>query len=97
MIAHLVLFKLHSGIRRDDSRLLRVIEATSQLPSQIPQLRSFHHGPNVTPDPQAWDYAVHAVFEDEEALLAYFEHPAHVPVVSQWEEISEFAFCDFRF
>lgn len=96
MIEHLVLFKLKLGIGRNDPRVTRVIEDMNKLPGQIPQIRVFEHGFNLTLDAQAWDYGLRAVFEDTVALHAYFDHPVHIPVVQQWEEISDLVFCDFE-
>ncbi len=96
MIVHLVLFKFKGGVVRDDTRVAAAVEALWRLPMQIVGIRGWEHGFNVTGDAQAWDYGLRAMFDDEAALHAYLEHPAHVPVVAQWEEISELAFCDFR-
>lgn len=102
MIQHLVLFKLYPDVRRDDPRLAEVLMAMDALPAQIPAIRSWQHGFNVTDDPQdgdyfpteAWDYALNAVFDDEAALQAYFDDPAHLPVVEAWEQIANLAYCD---
>ena len=96
MIAHLVLFRLRPGVAGDDPRLRAVAAAMDRLPGLIPQIRSWEHGPNRTPDAQAWDWALRALFDDEAALHAYFEHPAHLPVLGQWEALADLAFCDIE-
>lgn len=96
MIAHLVLFRLKPGVSRGDKRLARVVAAMQSLPQQIPAIRGWEHGPNLTEDAQAWDYGLRALFETEAELHAYFDHPAHLPVVEQWQAIAELRFCDFR-
>ena len=96
MIVHLVLFRLKTGVARDDNRLKAVLAAMDGLPSQVAQIRGWEHGFNLTPDAQAWDYGLRAVFDNEADLHAYFDHPAHVPVVERWEEISDLAFVDFE-
>jgi hypothetical protein len=95
MIAHLVLFRLKPGVARADPRLARVTAAMAGLPAQIPLIRGWEHGFNLTSDAQAWDYALRALFDEETDLHAYFEHPAHLPVLEQWDAISDVAFCDF--
>jgi hypothetical protein len=95
MIAHLVLFRLKPGVARGDPRLERVTAAMAGLPAQIALIRGWEHGFNLTPDAQAWDYALRALFDDEADLHAYFDHSAHLPVLDQWGAISDLAFCDF--
>lgn len=90
----MVLFRLKPGVARDDPRLTRVTAAMAGLPAQVPQIRTWEHGFNLTPDAQAWDYALRAQFDGEADLHAYFDHPAHLPVLEQWDAISELAFCD---
>jgi hypothetical protein len=96
MIAHLVLFKFKPGIARDDARVQAVAREMTALPSRMPSIRGWEHGFNLTADAQAWDYGLRALFESEAELHAYFEHPAHLPVLAQWEAIADLAFCDFR-
>jgi len=95
MIAHLVLFRLKPGVARDDPRVARVTAEMARLPAQIPSIRGWEHGFNLTPDTQAWDYGLRALFDGEADLHAYFDHPAHLPVLDQWDAISDLAFCDF--
>ena len=96
MISHLVLFKFKARVARDDERVERVVAAMAGLPLRIAQIRGWEHGFNLTADAQAWDYGLRAVFDDEADLRAYFEHPAHLPVLEQWQEISELVFADFE-
>jgi hypothetical protein len=96
MIVHLVLFRLKPGVGRDDRRLAALAEAMKELPAKIPCIRSWQHGFNLTADAEAWDYGLRAGFDSEVDLHAYFDHPAHLPVVGQWQEIAELAFADFQ-
>ena len=96
MIVHLVLFKFKAGISADDARVSAVAKAMDELPHQIPLIRSWHHGPNRTDDPSAWDYGLEAVFNSRADLEAYFEDTAHLPVVAQWQAIAELRFVDFE-
>ena len=95
MILHLVLFRLRPGVSRDDARFKAVVQAMHGLPSQISLIRGWEHGVNLTPDAEAWDYGLCAMFDSEADLHAYFEHPAHLPVVEQWNAIATLAFVDF--
>ena len=96
MIHHLVLFRLRPGVAREDARLARVLAQMDELPGRIGLIRGWEHGWNLVADAQAWDYGLHAQFGDRAALEAYFDHPAHLPVLAQWEEIAGLAFCDFE-
>ncbi|MDI6751079.1 MAG: Dabb family protein [Pseudomonadota bacterium] len=94
MITHLVLFKLKPGIAPDDRRFVAVQAAMEALPRKISVIRSWQHGRNLTPDDDAWDYGLVATFDSEADLHAYFEHPEHLPVLAQWNEIASLAFVD---
>jgi hypothetical protein len=98
LILHLVLFRLKSGVDAGDVRFARLVEAMDELPGKISDIKLWQHGRHRVPggvaDPQAWDYGLLAGFADEAALLAYFEHSDHKPVVAAWEEIAELAYCD---
>ena len=37
-----------------------------------------------------------AGFDSHDALHAYFDHPAHLPVLEQWTNVAELAFADFE-
>jgi hypothetical protein len=96
MIAHVVLFKRKPGIEADDSRISRLAAEMDALPQRIPLIRGWEHGPNLTADAEAWDYGLRALFASEADLHAYFEHPAHLPVLERWNEVASLAFADFR-
>jgi hypothetical protein len=96
MIVHLVLFRLKPGVGKDDPRLAQRLAGMAELPKQIPLIRGWEHGANLTPDAQAWDYGLRATFDNEGDLHAYFEHPAHLPELKGWNEIAELAFADFQ-
>jgi hypothetical protein len=96
MISHLVLFRFKPGIGRNDVRVHAAAQAMAGLPAAIPTIRGWEHGFNITSDVQAWDYGLRAAFDCEVDLHAYFEHPAHLPVLAQWEAIAELSFCDLE-
>lgn len=95
MILHLVLFKLKPGVACDDPRLAEIEQAMASLPNQIPLIRDWRFGRNLTPDAEAWDYGLAATFASREDLLAYFDHPAHLPLLDLWNEVAILAFADF--
>ena len=95
MIAHVVLFKFRPGFDREHPQVQALHAEMKKLPQRIPQIRAWEHGFNVTADVQAWDYALRSTFADEHDLHAYFEHPAHLPLLTGWESVAELAFVDF--
>lgn len=95
MICHLVLFRLKPGIAKNDPRIARLQSGMARLPEAIGSIRGWSFGANQTDDAEAWDFGLHAVFENREALLGYFDHPAHLAVLDRWQELAELGFADF--
>ncbi|GAA3053243.1 hypothetical protein VR41_07505 [Streptomyces sp. NRRL B-1568] len=97
MIRHLVLFKLNEGVERDDPRVVAGVQAFEELGGQIPELRSWECGWNVSDRPIAYDYAINSSVEDTEALQRYLDHPAHQAGVGQWREFATWVIADYPF
>lgn len=96
MLAHVVLFKTKPGVAANDPRVLALLGDLDQLPREIPEIKVWKHGANITPDPQAWDYAVYAEFESEAALQVYYDNAVHADIVRRWEEIGMLLFSDIK-
>ncbi len=96
MIVHLVVFRLNPDIARDDERVQRFAAAMLELPGKIDLIRDWQHGFNATADADACDYGLRAGFDNGDDLLAYFEHPAHLPLIELWNEIGTMTYCDFE-
>jgi hypothetical protein len=94
VINHLVLFRFKPGVSRQDPRVAAVVAAMDELPGKINLIRAWDHGYNRTEDADAWDYGLRAGFASEADLHAYFGHPAHLPVLEQWNAIADLAFAD---
>ncbi|HEX5126452.1 MAG TPA: Dabb family protein [Rhodocyclaceae bacterium] len=94
MITHLVQFRFKAGFDADSAEVQQAHRAMTTLQQEVPGIRSWQYGFNATPDSQAWDYGLCASFDDEQALFAYFEHPAHLAVVAQWNKVAELGFVD---
>lgn len=94
MIAHIVLFKFKRGIQKSDPRVVRIVAGMEGLPAKIDLIRGWEHGFNVTADALAWDYVLRATFDTVADMHAYFSHPDHAVVLGQWEEVSDYAYCD---
>jgi hypothetical protein len=96
VIRHLVLFKLNEGIAKDDPRALAAAEGFVGLDKQIPELREWQHGWNVSPRDVAYDYGINSLVDDQEALQAYLTHPEHVAAGARWREIATLVVADFE-
>lgn len=79
---HLVTFTWRPGVTNDD--VVAVIEGLASLPEQIPELVSYTFGPDLGLRDGNADFAVAAVVESPEGLVAYLEHPEHVRILNDF-------------
>ena len=96
MIRHLVLLRFKAGIDAQSPEVEAAHQALSELGAMIAGVRSWQCGFNVVPDVDAADYALCASFDDKQALFGYFEHPAHLAVLAQWQTLAELSFVDLE-
>jgi hypothetical protein len=96
MIRHLVLFKLNEGVERDDPRVVKGEEAFRALDGQIPELRFWELGWNITARPIAYDFAINSAVDDMDALKRYLEHPAHQAGAALWREFATWVIADYE-
>jgi len=94
MISHVVLFKFLPGVSIEGEAVRAFHDAMRELPARIDLIRGWRCGFNETPDVDATDYVLIAEFEDQAALYAYFEHPAHVAVLKSLESLATLVFGD---
>lgn len=94
MIQHIVLLKLRLPHSPDEPELLDLERDTKRLRDVIPVIKEMQFGRNVTQRADAHDYALVALFEDENALTSYLEHPAHREVSARWTAVSDRAVAD---
>src|SRR5436190_10543473 len=97
MIKHIVLFKFKEGIGWDDPRALAAEKAVEALGEQIPELKSWFTGRNISDRPIAYDYALVADVADREALQRYLVNSDHVAGVKKWAEISAWNIADIEY
>jgi hypothetical protein len=95
MIRHLVLFKLHEGVSRDEPRVQAGARAFAELGGVIGELASWECGWNISGRPIAYDFAITSSVADEAALKAYAGHPAHQAAVALWDEFSTKVIADY--
>ena len=87
MLNHLALLKF-SG-RTADSDIDKLAKELDELPNAIVEIQMYEFGRNVTASANAYDFAVMALFANEEALLRYLQHPALQTVMKKLERMSE--------
>jgi Stress responsive A/B Barrel Domain len=78
MIRRVVLRKWKEGTTAADVEA--VTAGLSTLPGQIPQIRSYTHGPDVGGEDGAFDYGIVAEFDDLDAWRAYDVDAVHEKV-----------------
>ena len=81
MFRHVVMFRWNEGTSDDD--VAAMAAALSELPSQIPELRSYHHGPDAGVNDGNWDYVVVADCDSVDDYLVYRDHPAHQRAITE--------------
>lgn len=94
MLSHVVLLRFLPGVDAGSEAVQALDAALQALPAEIPQILGWQCGFNVVPDALAADYVLLATFSGEEELLAYFDHPAHLAVLTQIEALATLQFGD---
>jgi hypothetical protein len=96
VIRHIVLFKLKPGYTWEDPEVRAAEELQARMGEQIPELREWRYGRNISTRPLAYDYAVHGLLDDQDALARYLAHPFHQQAASAWTRISDRVVADVR-
>ncbi|WP_326782820.1 Dabb family protein [Streptomyces sp. NBC_00151] len=96
MIRHIVLFKFKSGCDWSDPRALAAEESSRQVGTEVPGLRSWVTGRNLSDRDIAYDFAAVGVVEDQAALDRYLDHPFHQESARRWREISDWVIADIH-
>lgn len=94
MIQHLVLFSLRAGVSWDDPRAGHAERITAEHPARIREILAWSSGRNITPRPEACDFAVAGLFLDRAALDRYLAHPHHRLGVRAWRELATWSVVD---
>ncbi len=95
MLRHIVIFKYMTGVTKEDPRVGEAYVLLSRLPSQIPEVRAWEQGYNISTRDIAYDLALYSSFEDQGALQRYSDHPAHRAVVERLREIFTWHIVDY--
>ena len=79
MICHVVLLDWNEACT--DAAVQEVTDGLAALPGRIPQIRSYHFGPDLQVNDRNADYVLVANFENEADFRTYVDHPAHVALM----------------
>lgn len=79
---HLVTFTWRPETTNDD--VVAIIENLTSLPEHMPELISYNFGPDLGLREGNADFAVAAVVEGPEGLLAYLDHPEHARILNEF-------------
>ena len=75
MIRRVVLLRWKEGMTA--AQVEAVTAGLSTLPGQIPEIRSYTHGPDLGAEAGAFDYGIVADFDDVDGWRVYDTHPVH--------------------
>lgn len=78
MILHAALFTWNPDVGAEEVTALTA--ALQEMAGGLPMLRGYRCGANLRLRPSPADYAVVALVDDDEALAAYLDSPAHAAV-----------------
>ncbi|MEU1277824.1 Dabb family protein [Streptomyces sp. NPDC005805] len=94
MIRHVVLFKFKPGIGWDDPRALAAERTAAEVGAEVPEVRDWSVGRNVSTREISYDFLVEGLLDDMQGVQDYLVHPFHQEAIRQWREISDWVMVD---
>ncbi|MFZ0241209.1 MAG: Dabb family protein [Desulfobacterales bacterium] len=87
MLSHVVSMKFRPAVTTADiDELEKMLE---ELPNTIVEIQMYEFGRDVLRSGRSYDYALVALFANEEALQRYQKHPEHLKVVEKLNVLCE--------
>jgi mannitol/fructose-specific phosphotransferase system IIA component (Ntr-type) len=86
MIAHIVFFKFKS--KNKEENIDKVTHLLEELPFKISEILSMEVGVDFSKGERSMDLALYSIFEDDEMLERYRNHPDHLEVVKVIKEVT---------
>ena len=94
-LLHIAWFRFKPGVSSD--RIERHLVACRELMGRVPAVRDLQCGSNLSDRAAGMTHGIVVTLADYAALLAYLEHPAHIPVATALkEDISELRVMDLQ-
>ncbi|MFZ0613244.1 MAG: Dabb family protein [Desulfobacterales bacterium] len=87
MLSHVVLMKFKPTVTKADIDELE--KMLDELPNTIVEIQMYEFGRDVLHTNRSYDYALIALFANEEALRRYQKHPEHVKVLEKLNALCE--------
>lgn len=94
MIRHIVLFKFKPGVSWADPRTGEAERVAAKVGDEVPDLRAWRVGRNISSRPVAYDFAAMGLVDDADGLGRYMKHPYHQQAIALWREISDWIIAD---
>lgn len=85
MLMHVVTLKWRSDVTQQQIEGLH--EALARMPSLVPELLDYRHGPDLGLRPGTGDYAIVATLARREDLPAYLDHPEHKKIAEEFTNV----------
>jgi hypothetical protein len=82
MIRHVVLFRFQPGT--DGAAVAAMAAALDRLPSSIPEIVTYRHGPDIGAIDTDWDHVLVAEFRSIRDYRVYETHPDHRAVIDRY-------------
>ena len=95
MFVHIALFKWKKGVKEEKIDLL--LSGLKFLEGRLNGIRSIHIGKNIHPEGKGFTHGVVVIGESAEAIQKYRDHPVHLELAGQIDDIeSDGIGCDFQ-
>ncbi len=82
MFRHVVVFKFTPETTRD--QLEELARQLRTLPGAIPEIKDYHVGLDAGLNPDSYQFAVVADFDNVDDYLVYRDHPVHRDIISTY-------------
>ena len=87
MLNHLTLLKFNSATT--DTDIDDLAKTLDTLPNSIVEIQMLELGRNVVSAPTSYDFAVWALFANEQTLDRYLQHPEYVAAMEKIQQMTE--------
>ena len=80
MIRHVVVLRWNDTVT--EAHVTALAAALDALPSAIPEIADYHHGPDQRLAPTNFDYAIVGDFASVDDYITYRDHPEHQQLIA---------------
>lgn len=87
MVYHVVMYWVKDGVTQ--AQIQETVEKFYSMEGKIPGLVKVEAGQDFEKSPRSADFCLCTVLESRQALAAYREHPAHLPVKAHVHTVVE--------